>query len=167
MNLLPSKGNISVALGIMVYTHKSLVVKRRTDLEDSRVSAIWMEVGLPHKKKIIICQGYREWKYLGQPNSTSSTVAAQFERWSIWLTMWEKALLEGKEVIIMMDANLDFCKWTRDDLPPSDSTSRLRTLSNLLFTKIFPHGVSQLVTVPTRALQGQTEAGPHLHQQAS
>ena len=50
---------------IVVYTHKSLVVKRRNDLEDNRVSAIWMEVGLPHKKKIIICQGYREWKYLG------------------------------------------------------------------------------------------------------
>ena len=58
-----------------------------------------------------------------------------------------------------MDANLDFCKWTRDDLPPSDSTSRLRTLIDLLFTKILPHGVSQLVTVPTRAWPGQTEAG--------
>ena len=144
---------------VVVYTHKSLVVKRRTDLEDSRVSAIWMEVGLPHKKKIIICQGYREWKYLGQPDSSSGTVAAQFQRWSVWLTMWEKALLEGKEVIVMMDANLDFCKWTRDNLPPSDSTVRLKSLIDLLFTTIFSHGVSQMVTVPTRSWPGQVDAG--------
>ena len=144
---------------IVVYTLKSLVVKHRNDLEDNRVSAIWMEVGLPHKKKIIICQGYREWKYLGQPDASSGTVAAQFQRWSILLTMWEKALLEGKEVIVMMDANIDFFKWTRDDLPPTDSTSKLKSLISHLFNTIFPHGVSQLVTVPTRAWPGQTESG--------
>ena len=32
---------------VVVYTHKSLVVKRRHDLEDSSVSAIWLEAGLP------------------------------------------------------------------------------------------------------------------------
>ena len=75
---------------------------------DSRISAIWMEVGLPHKKKIIVCQAYREWKYMGQEDASSGTVAAQFERWSTFLTLWEKALLEGKEVIMMGDINLDF-----------------------------------------------------------
>ena len=59
----------------------------------------------------------------------------------------------------MMDANLDFCKWTRDNLPPSDSTSRLKSLIDLLFDTIFPHGVSQVVTVPTRAWPGQVDAG--------
>ena len=39
---------------------------------------------------------YREWKYLGQADSSSSTVPAQFERWSIFLTLWEQALMEGK-----------------------------------------------------------------------
>ena len=156
----PTAHNPSLNISrIVVYTHKSLVVKRRPDLEDSRVSAIWMEVGLPNKHKIIVCQGYREWRYLGQPDSSSSTVTAQFQRWSIFLTMWEKALLEGKEVVVMMDANLDFCKWTRDNLPPSDSTSRLRSLIDLLFDTIFPHGVSQVVTVPTRAWPGQADAG--------
>ena len=73
--------------------------------------------------------------------------------------MWEKALLEGKEVIVMMDANIDFFKWTRDDLPPTDNTSKLKSLISHLFNTIFPHGVSQLVTVPTRAWPGQTESG--------
>ena len=144
---------------VVVYTHKSLVVKRRPDLEDSSVSAIWLEAGLPRQKKILICHAYREWRYLGQEDGTSGSLAAQLARWSILLNMWEKALLEGKEVILMMDANLDFCKWTRNDLLPTDSTRRLKPLIELLFTKIFPHGVSQLVTVPTRVWPGQQDAG--------
>ena len=78
--------------------------------------------------------------------------------------MWERALDEGKEVIAMMDANIDFCKWTRSDLPASDNTRRLRPLIELLFSKIFPHGVSQLVSVPTRVWPGQPDAGlDHLY----
>ena len=38
---------------IVVYSQKSLVVKRRRDLEDSTISAIWLEIGLPR-------QAYRE-----------------------------------------------------------------------------------------------------------
>ena len=38
---------------IVVYTHKSLVVKRRPDLKDNRIAAIWLEIGLPHKRKIL------------------------------------------------------------------------------------------------------------------
>ena len=144
---------------VVVYTHKSLIVKRRADLEDSRVSAIWLEVGLPQKKKILVCQGYREWRYLGQTDQASSTLVAQLERWSIFLAMWEKALVEGKEVVVMMDANLDFLKWTNDNLPVGDSTVKLKPLIELLFKKIFPHGVSQLVSVATRSWPGQEDAG--------
>ena len=67
--------------------------------------------------------------------------------------------MEGKEVIVMMDANLDFLKWARNDLPATDSTYRLKSLIELLFSQIFPHGVSQLVNVPTRSWPGQEDAG--------
>ena len=73
--------------------------------------------------------------------------------------MWEKALVEGKEVVVMMDANLDFLKWTNDNLPAGDSTLRLKPLIELLFEKIFPHGVTQLVSVATRSWPGQEDAG--------
>ena len=160
LHLSPTSSNPALNISrVVVYTHKSLVVKRREDLEDNRISAIWLEVGLPHKKKILLCQGYREWRYMGQNDNISNTVAAQYERWSIFLGLWEQALLEGKEVIVMMDANLDFLKWTREDLPVSDSTVRLKSLIELLFNTIFPHGVSQLVTVPTRTWPGQEDAG--------
>lgn len=115
---------------IVVYTHQSLMVKRRSDLEDEDISSIWLEVGLPRQRKILVCQAYREWQHLGQ----AGTLAAQIQRWDIFLSRWETALQEGKEVIVMMDANLDFLKWTRDDLPATDSTSRLRPLIDQLFS---------------------------------
>ena len=59
---------------------------------------------------------------------------------------------------------LTFANWTRNDLSASDSTRRLKPLVELLFTKIFPHGVTQLVTVPTRVWPGQPDAGlDHLY----
>ena len=107
----PTLENSDLAISrVVVYTHQSLVVKRRHDLEDSTISAIWLELGLPQKKKIIVCNAYREWQHIGQLSSETGTVAAQLQRWCKFLDMWEKALKEGKEVVVMMDANLDFLK---------------------------------------------------------
>ena len=144
---------------IVVYSHKSLVVKRRRDLEDNTVSAIWLEIGLPRQKKILHCQAYREWQHLGQGDDFSGSIAAQLQRWELFLAKWELALMEGKEVVVMMDANIDFLKWCRDDLPASDSTKKLKPLIKLLFDKIFPYGVSQLVKTATRTWPGQTDSG--------
>ena len=40
---------------VVVYSHTSLVVKRRSDLEDPTLSSIWLEVGMPRQKKILVC----------------------------------------------------------------------------------------------------------------
>ena len=149
---------------VVVYTHNSLVVTRRPELESNTLSAIWLEVGLPRQKKILVCHAYREWQHLRQGDSSSSTVPSQLERWLAFLDNWEKALQTGKEVIVMMDANLDFLKWARTDLPSSDPTHRLRPLIDQLFSRILPLGVSQLVCVPTRVWAGQQASGlDHLY----
>ena len=140
---------------VVVYTHKSLVVKRRTDLENDTISSIWLEIGLPRKRKILMCHAYREWKYLYQADNTSGSIQAQGERWSLLLNQWESALREDKEVILAMDANIDFLKWTANNLSLNDSTHRLKPLIEDLFARILPLGVSQLVTTPTRAWPGQ------------
>ena len=58
---------------LVVYT--SLVVKRRPGLEDETLSAIWLEVGMPRKRKILVANIYREWKFMNQGgNSESGTV---------------------------------------------------------------------------------------------
>jgi hypothetical protein len=149
---------------VVVYTHNSLVVKRRHDLEDERISSIWLEVGLPRKKKILMCHAYREWKYLYQADNSSGSIPAQHERWRQFLAQWERAISENKEVIVAMDANIDFLKWTSDNLPASDNTSRLKPLINDLFSDILPLGVSQMVTTPTRFWPGQPPSGlDHLY----
>ena len=119
---------------IVVYTHQSLVCKRRSDSEDQSLSAIWLEVGLPRQRKIFICLAYREWQHLGQSDNTSGSLADQIQLWDVFLSKWEAALQEDKELIVMMDANLDFLKLTRMDLPATDSTVRLRPLIDQLFS---------------------------------
>ena len=143
---------------VLVYTHCSLIVKPRPDLMDNRVSAIWLEVGLPNRHKIIVCNLYREWGYMRQPDKSSHSVAAQLDRWNIFINQWEKALSEDKEVIVTGDININSLKWMRDDLPSTDSVHKLRPLIDLLFERIIPHGVSQQVAVATHSWPGQEDS---------
>ena len=88
---------------------------------------------------------------MGQgPTNTTGTIAEQLQRWMLFIESWDRALQEGKEVMVLGDINLDFLKWNRSNLPASDSSVRLKQLSELVFDRIFPQGVSQLVTTPTR-----------------
>ena len=71
---------------IVVFTHKDLVAKLRPDLMDSTFSSIWLEVGLPHGKKFLVCQLYREWQLLDQQGDKSSgLVSEQLNRWHIFI----------------------------------------------------------------------------------
>ena len=88
---------------VAVYTHNTLRVKRREDLEDDTIAAVLLECGLPNQKGILVCVGYRQWRLVGQPDNTSATVNAQLARWSVFLDKWEVALQEDKEVIVAMD----------------------------------------------------------------
>ena len=152
--------NISNGMArVAVYTHNSLRVKRRTDLEDSTVTAIWLECGLPNQRSILVCQGYRQWRLLGQQDSTSASTAEQLARWLIFLEKWESALQENKEVIVALDANLDFLTWQEENLPSHHSSVRLKSLIDALFEKILPLGVTQMVSGATRFARGQPSTG--------
>ena len=145
---------------VVVYTQDLIRVKRRHDLEDTKVSAIWLECGLPNQKGVLICMGYRQWRLLGQPDDSSASVAEQFARWAIFVGKWETALQEGKEVIVMMDANLDHLTWRNCiSLPSHHSSNCLKSLIDLLFERILPLGVSQLVSGATRFERGQPSTG--------
>ena len=143
---------------VVVYTHNSLVVKLRPDLMNDNVSTIWLEVGLPRRRKILVCNLYREWGYLRQPDRSSHTVPAQLERWSTFIEQWELAIGEDREILVTGDVNLNSLKWMRDDLPATDSTNKLRSLIDLLFARIIPHGFSQCVTVATHSWPGQVDS---------
>ena len=63
-------------------------------------SSVWLEVGLPHQRKILLCNLYRDWQFLNQPDNSSITTNSQLERWLIFLDQWERAINEQKEVIV-------------------------------------------------------------------
>ena len=145
---------------VAVYTHNALRVKRRPDLEDDSIAAIWLECGLPNQQGVIICVGYRQWRLVGQTDNTSASVQEQFARWSIFLDKWEAALTENKEVLVTLDANLDHLTWRMtDNLPSHHSSIRLKCLIDALFDRIFPLGVTQLVRGATRMERGMPRTG--------
>ena len=99
---------------VAVYTHKSITVKRRPDLEEEGIQLVSLEAGQPGKKKSLYLVAYRQWQLPGQQDRSSGTVAAQAERWDRLLGRWEAALMEGKEVITVMDTNLDALTWRQE-----------------------------------------------------
>ena len=130
-----------------------MVVKLRTDLMSDSFSSIWIELGLPRKKKFLVCQIYREWQLLNPTLGNSSTDEGdQLIRWLEFLDQWERALDSGLEVHVMGDFNIDQCNWT---LP----NTRLKSLIHALFMQILPRGVSQLVIGPTRHCPYQSSSG--------
>ena len=133
-----------------VFTHNSLVVKRRHDLEDPGIATVWLQLGHPKQKGVLLMCGYRQWRLPGQLDggAASCIIPAQRQRWGMILTQWEKALEEEREVICAMDANIDALSWF------SDSNDKLTPLVNDLFERIIPQGISQLFDVPTHAQQG-------------
>lgn len=144
---------------VVVYTHRSLVVKIRPDLMCDKYPSIWIEVGLPRHKKFLVGQTYREWQLPNQPDRSSLNVLEQLNRWTIFLDQWEKALDSGLEVHLLGDLNINHCNWTDTNLPASNQTSKLHSLISALFTRIFPLGVSQHVVGPTRHWPGQVSTG--------
>ena len=138
---------------VLCYKHQSLVGTEREDLMSDQFSSIWMEIGLPRKKKFLVCQLYREWRYLGQQDGGefSHSIQEQLRRWIIFLDQWEQALTSGKEVIVLGDCNLDFLKF--------DRSGQLQPLVDTMFERIYPHGVVQCVKEATRSWPGQVSSG--------
>ena len=138
---------------VVCYKHQSLVGEVREDLMSDQFSSIWLEVGLPGRSRILVCQLYREWRYLGQPDRGiySNSIQEQLQRWLIFLDQWERALGTGKEVIVLGDCNLDHQKF--------DNAGVLQPLVDSLVQQIYPHGVVQCVQDVTHSRPGQVSSG--------
>ena len=89
-------------------------------------SSIWLEVGLPRQKKILICNLYREWQYLGQDSMVSLSTEAHLGRWISFWDQWELAAQENKEIHVKGDTNLDFIKWNDCRKLGSQHSNRLQ-----------------------------------------
>ena len=124
------------------------------------ISSIWLEVGLPRHKRFLVCQNYREWQLLNQgADNSSQSMAQQQIRWLEFLDQWERALDTGLEVHTLGDMNINHLNWTDQSLSPNNQTSRLKPLITALFSRIFPHGVTQCVKGATRHWPNQPSTG--------
>ena len=135
---------------IVVYKHSSLIGKLRPDLMSDEFSSIWLEIGYPRQKKFLVCQFYRDWQFLNQATKSSKTDAAQLTRWLTFLDQWERALATGLECHVLGDCNIDAQTFNRPDIASTPHNAKLRPMVEKLFERIFPHGVSQMVTSVTR-----------------
>ena len=159
----PEVGGLGVSR-VAVYTHSSITVRRRNDLEDGNLQLVCLEAGLPRMKKSIYMVGYRQWQLPG--DRASSSVTAQGERWSRILTNWETALSEGKEVITVMDANLDAITWRNElhKIPRHSTSITHSTLIDDLHDRILPSGVEMMTPLqPTWARGDQRSCLDHVY----
>ena len=147
---------------VVVYVHNSVVYKLRDDLMSKNYSSIWIQIGLPGKKQILVCHTYREWQELQRENlnnNSSSSIDDQLQRWLLFLDQWERALNSGMEVIVCGDINLNHLDWGLPRVLQSSQTKKLMPLIEELFEKILPYGVVQCVTAATRFMTGQPQTG--------
>ena len=143
---------------VSLFVHNDVQWKIRQDLMSEKFSSIWVEIGHCNQKKILVCNLYREWQYLNQTDDRSKSVQAQFERWQIFISQWEKALNENREVVVLGDVNLDFLQWKKG-IHCNPQAYRLRDLSQLIFDRIIPHGVVQCITEATHFWPGREPSG--------
>ena len=100
-----------------------------------KFSSIWLEIGLPGKRKILVCQLYRDWRYLGQPDKgeSSNTKQEQMRRWVIFIDQWKQALATGKEVVVLGDCNIDSLKF--------ENAGAEQPLVDRMLQRIYLHGL--------------------------
>ena len=103
--------------------------------------------------KFLTCETYREWQYLYQPDNDSASVNAQLERWIEFLSQWELAIMEGKEICVTGDINLNFLVWGNPNVYLTSHAKKLQPLVTKLFDQIIPLGFVQMVKKATRFMR--------------
>ena len=93
---------------VVVYLSETLAGKLREDLMCENFSSIWVELGTPGSKKILVSNVYRDHQWMNQgADKTSKTPQAVMERWQQYLDQWKRALETGSEVHSIGDFNID------------------------------------------------------------
>ena len=141
---------------ITVYVSMDLAVNVRNDLMNDSFSSIWLEIGKPRQRKILLCVLYRDWRYMNQPDDSSYAIESQMNRWLSFLEQWERAISSGREVCVLGDINLNFITWMNH---LTSHAKKMRPLVNALFDQIIPYGFVQMVTEATRFMSGVEPSG--------
>ena len=133
---------------IVVYLKENLVGNIREDLMSEDFSSIWIEIGMPGSKKILVSNIYRDHQWMKQgADKSSKTQQAVMERWNEFINQWKRALDSGKEVHTIGDFNIDSQSLLT-------SKGNQKQLAEKLLNEIIPKGVTQCAPGATWTPQG-------------
>ena len=101
----------------LVHNHSRLVLlakedqtyKVLTDLMNSQVASIWLNVSTPGARRTLLCGMYREHQFKHQPTlNPSAQLPAQYKRWESFMVQVGRASRMSSSCTIIGDLNLDF-----------------------------------------------------------
>ena len=118
----------------VVYTHRDLIVKVRTDLLHPDIAMIPMKLGFANKTKINVLSFYRQWHTqesdtVEKMTEVSNLIECQALRFKIIIDTWTKLIDENRETISLSDTNLHSSLLLEEDNVPRSILKYLNTLS--------------------------------------
>ena len=131
---------------IIALIREGITVKILREHMMDDLSDIWMQIIKKGPKKLIVGGIYREHRHLHQIDDSSSTQAAQLNRWTRTLTQWARAG-SNNNCLVLGDLNVDLLKW---DSPDAAAAPYISLLQNIIITQ----GFSQHIKGPTRFWPG-------------
>ena len=133
---------------VVVYLSENLVGNLREDLMSDNFSSIWVELGMPRRKKILVSNLLRDHQWMKQgADKSSKTQKAVIERWIAYIDQWKRALDSGLEVDSIGDFNID-------SQSLFTSKGQQKPLIEMLLREIIPKGVTQCAPGATWIPQG-------------
>ena len=103
----PMSDRIDMSRNIILINENIPYIRRR-DLENEYIATIWIEVKLKSKKNILVMGGYRQWRLFKELGIIDSNKTKnQIDRFKKIIEQWSNAIKEGKDVIVVMDTNID------------------------------------------------------------
>ena len=133
-----------------VYVSDQITYTRRLDLEIPNTPLIWLEVKAKLTKSWLICIGYRQWRRLNENKKISENMTNQQARFAEWTKSWTLAQLEGKDMIITGDLNIDVMPWVNPQFIVTPYQASKATLLKLLKTTANILNLDLIKTAPTR-----------------
>ena len=143
------------------YISNQLVYRRRNDLESPLNPVIWLQLGLPNQKKILLQSMYRQWQEPGA--SATKSISEQKKRFESIIQHWEKALAEKKEILTIGDFNLNSEVW---DKPLNEWSGYQRSHLSMIWMlqiKILSRDTIKIPTPPTREGYGAMTTLDHIY----
>ena len=149
--LLPLSADEHGLARLVMLIREGIEVKIQRQFMDNIVAAVWIKIGAPGRKPMILGGMYREHKFIyDNAPADSGTDYHQNQRWFKFIENWKKAAAQG-DTIVFGDMNLDYSRWSLPEL------SHVRMVDKTK-DEIETLGFFQVIQGMTRSWSGQLDS---------